>query len=226
MKIVATAMALAAEEHAGQPPHRIDGDGGGCRGDGAARRPLVAALLCGARQEEYAGVGVATWHGLGGWVGTLAAAVYCKGGGEGIKGRVKFVAAVKLPLEALPAVQMFGVGVVEAACELLAGMLPGCAAGHGQMKGGGDGKEGRGTLDGGGRRATGCGGAGRDKQRGPPSRCAPGILSMGEDGRQKLRSMERRARQLLHFFLSAEASLSNIRRMALSLRHSPALFTS
>ena len=93
-------------------------------------------------------------------------------------------------------------------------------------EGGGDGKEGRGTLGGSGRRATGCGGAGRDKQRGPPSRCAPGILSTGADGSQKMRSMERAARQLLYFFLSAEASFSNIRRMTLSLRDLPAPSTS
>lgn len=139
-KIVATAMALADKERGGQPPHRIDGGGAGCRGDGAACRPLVSALLCAARQEKYAGVGVATWHGLGGWVGTLAAAVYCKGGGEGIKGRVKSVAAVKVPLEAVPAVRRFEVGVVEAACEILAGMLSGCAAGHRQMRGDGMGR--------------------------------------------------------------------------------------
>jgi len=141
-KIVATAMALAAEERAGQPPHRIGGGGGGCGGEGAARRPLVAALLCAARQEKHTGVNVATWHGLGGWAGTLAAAVYCKGGGQGVKGRVKSAVAVKVPLEAVPAVQKFGVGGVEAACGLLAGLLSGSAAGHGQMRGEGMGRRG------------------------------------------------------------------------------------
>jgi len=103
-KIVATAMALEAEERAGPPPHRIEGGGAGCGGEGAARRPLVAALLCAARQEKHAGVGVATWHDLGGWAWTLAAAVYCKGGGKGFEGRVKTAAAVKVPIEAVPVV--------------------------------------------------------------------------------------------------------------------------